>query len=87
MGGNVKKFQLPNGNHACSITSKSYVKDDIDNVKRLLVKDGRTLINVNMPHKGPLPHGYKIKLDKTDECEAEHTQRYQQLIGILHWDV
>ena len=39
------------------------------------------------PQKFPLPHGYNPELDTTDECDADHTSRYQQLIGILRWDV
>ena len=42
---------------------------------------------VKRPHKGPLPHEYKTELDATDECNADRTSRYQQLIGILRWDV
>ena len=87
LGGNVEKFQLPNGNYTWIITYNSYVKSDIDTVQRLLVEDVRTLKTGNMPHKRPLPHGYNPELDTTDECDAEYTSRYQQLIGILRWAV
>ena len=39
------------------------------------------------PHKGPLPHGYKPKLDMMNEYDAEHVYWFQQLIGILRWSV
>ena len=39
LGGNVEKFQFPNGNNSCSVTSKSYVQGAIDNVQRLLYED------------------------------------------------
>ena len=56
-------------------------------VQRLLAEGGRELKSGKCPHKGPLPHGYKPELDVTDECDAQHVQRYQQLIGILRWAV
>ena len=80
-------FQLPNGKYAWSITSNSYVQGDIYTVQMLLAKYGRTLKTGGRNHKGPLPHVYKPELDTTDECNADHTSRYQQLIGILLWDV
>ena len=87
LGGNVDKFQLPNGKHALSITFNSYVQVAIDTVQRLLLEDVNTLKTINRPHKFPLPHGYKSELDTTDECDSEHISRYQQLIGIFQWDV
>ena len=36
LGGNVEKFQLPNGKYAWSITSTSYVQGAIDTMQRLL---------------------------------------------------
>ena len=73
LGGNDDKFQLPNGKHARSITSSSYIRDAIETVQRLIAKDGRTTKTGNRPHKVPLPHGYKTELDTTDECDADHT--------------
>ena len=56
-------------------------------VQRLLSKDGRTFKTEKRPHKVPLPHGYKPEMDTTDECNADHTLRYQQLIRIFLWAV
>ena len=42
LGGNVEKFQLPNGKHAWSIISHSYVQVDIDTVKTFLSEYCRT---------------------------------------------
>ena len=61
------------------------MKGAIYTVQKLLYDDGRTLKTGKRPYKGSLPHGYKPGLDKTDECNADHTLRYQQLIGILRW--
>ena len=87
LGGNVEKFQLPNSNHAWSITFNSYVKGYIYAVKRFLSEDGSTLNIVKRNHKGPLPHRYKPELYTTGECDVDHTSRYQQLIRILGWAV
>ena len=56
-------------------------------MQRILYEDNRTLKTGKRPQKGPLPHGYKPELDNTDEFEADHTSRFQQLIGILRWAV
>ena len=56
-------------------------------VRDLLAEDGRDLKTKKRPHKGPLPPRYKPELDVTDECDAEHHSRYQQLIGILRWAI
>lgn len=87
LGGNVEKFQLPNGKVAWSLTSNSYVQGAVDTVQRLLAEDGRTLKSGKRSHKGPLPHGYRPETDTSDECNAEHVSRFQQLIGILRWAV
>ena len=74
---------LPDGTSAWSIMSSSYVKAAVDTVKALLAEDGQELKPGKRPHKGPLPSGYKPELDVSDECDAEHVSRFQQLIGIL----
>ena len=70
LGGDIEKFHLPDGTSAWSMTSCSYVKAAVDTVKDLLAEDGRELKSGKRPHKGPLPHGYKLELDVTDECDA-----------------
>ena len=52
-------------------------------IKYLLSEDNREFNIFKRPHKGPLSHGYKPKLDVMDECDAKHVSRFQQLIGIL----
>ena len=63
------------------------MKGDIDTAQRLFSEDVRTFNTGKGNHKVLLPHGYKPELDTTDECDAYHTSRYQQLIGILRWAV
>lgn len=87
LGADIEKFQLPDGRNAWSLTANSYVKNAIDTVERLLAEDGRTLKSGARKHKGPLPPDYKPELDTTEECNADMTSRFQQLIGILRWAV
>lgn len=87
LGADVEKFQLPNGKYAWSLTANSYVKNAVDTVQMLLAEDGRELKTGARKHKGPLPPDYKPELDTSDECGAELTSRFQQLIGILRWAV
>ena len=56
-------------------------------IKYLLSEDNRELIIVKRPHKGPLPYGYKPRMDVMDECDAEHVSRFHKMIGILQWGV
>ncbi len=83
LGADVEKFQLPDGSISWSLLSTSYVTSAIETVKTLLAEEGRELKSGRRPHKGPLPHGYKPELDVADECDADMTSRFQQLIGIL----
>ena len=87
LGADVEIFQLPDGSKAWSLLSTSYVASAVETVRALLAEDGRELKSGKRPHKGPLPHGYKPELDVTDECDADMTSRFQQLIGILRWAV
>ena len=87
LGADIEKFQLKNGKTAWSIHSKTYVKNAVETVQRLLAEDGRQLKTGKREYKGPLPHGYKPELDTSDECSADHVSRFQQLIGILRWAV
>jgi len=66
-----------------SMQISNYVKSAVETVHTLLPEDGCELKTGKRVHKGPLPHGYKLVLDVTKELDAEKTQQYQQLIGIL----
>ena len=43
LGGDIEKFQLPDGSSAWSMTSCSYVKSAVETVRVLLAEDGREL--------------------------------------------
>ena len=67
LGGNVEKFQIPNGKYAWTITSTAYVQGAIDTMQVLISEDVRTLMNEKRTHKGPLTHIYKPELGTPDE--------------------
>jgi hypothetical protein len=43
LGANITKHQLPNGSTCWAMSSETYVKNAIENVKELLHEDGREL--------------------------------------------
>ena len=56
---------------------KPFVLAAMQTVRDLLAEDGRDLKTGKIPHKGPLPSGYKLELDVTDEFDTEHHSHYQ----------
>ena len=62
---------------------KYYVAAAMQTIKYLLYEDDRKLKIGDRTHKGPLPNGYKLKLDLMDECDVGNVSWFQQLIGIL----
>ena len=89
LGADIEPFDLPDGRQAWSIHCTTYIKSAIETVKDLLAEDGRQLKGPNNKgrHGGALPANYKPELDVTEECGADYISRFQQLIGILRWDV
>ena len=66
------------------MSSEKYVKSAIRNIEETLQKTGQQLPS---KCKMPLAYGYRPELDVTPELKADGLQRYQELIGILHWAV
>lgn len=87
LGAETELFTNCEGKQVWSMKCDQYVDAAVDIVKDLLKEDGRDLKSGPRKHKGPLPPQYKPELDVTDECDAEHTSRFQQLIGILRWAI
>ncbi|KAL7544893.1 hypothetical protein ACHAWF_008256 [Thalassiosira exigua] len=73
-----------------SLLSTKYVQAVVANVENMLKEEGREFKTANSGKAkmyNPIPSGYKPELDTTEECDAEHHSRLQQLIGILRWAV
>ncbi|KAL7477925.1 hypothetical protein ACHAW6_003714 [Cyclotella cf. meneghiniana] len=83
IGASIEKFTLSDGTEESSMKSDKYCKAAVETMKAMLAEEGRELKSEKRSHKGPLPPGYKPKLDITKELDAEKVQHYQQLIGIL----
>jgi hypothetical protein len=69
------------------MSSETYVRNAIANVKELLREDGRELRTTRRRGTTPLPISYKPELDQTAELPPAMLSRYLQLIGILRWAI
>jgi hypothetical protein len=86
LGANISKMQLPDGREVWSTSPKTYVKNSILVVERLLDEDGEWYV-LKSNAKNPFPTGYKPELDVTEELHPTLASRYMQLVGILRWAV
>jgi hypothetical protein len=66
------------------MSSHSYVRNAVQNVKLLLKEEERGLKSTA---KTPFPTTYRPELDTTDELDDNLSSRYSQLIGVLRWAV
>jgi hypothetical protein len=86
LGANVAKIQLPDGREVWSTSPRTYVKNSILVVERLLEEDGEGYV-LKSKARNPFPTGYKPEIDVTDELDPALASRFMQLIGILRWAV
>jgi hypothetical protein len=77
-------MQLPDGQEVWTTSPKTYVKNSINMVERLLNDNGEGYV-LNSNVCNPFPTGYKPKLNLTEELNQKLASRYMQLIGILRW--
>jgi hypothetical protein len=82
LGANVGKYQLPDGRECWSLTGRDYVKNAIKNIEGILEKEGMKL---RSKADRPMPSGYRLEVDVSDELSPKLVTRYQGLIGVLHW--
>ena len=83
LGARLKKRRL--GDYECwTMSSYDYLQAAIKNIEEKLHKSGGKL-----PTKAitPMSAGYKPELDVTEELDANETQYFQELIGILRWAI
>ena len=87
LGTDIGRCTMPNdatGAEYWSMSSHSYVRNAVQNVKLLLNEEGRGLKSTA---KTPFTTTYRPELDTTDELNDELSSRYSQLIGVLRWAV
>jgi hypothetical protein len=82
LGADVAKIQLPDGQEVWSTSPRTYVKNSISVIERLLKEDGDGYVLKSNAHN-PFPTGYKPEVDVTDELNQMLASRFMQLIGIL----
>jgi len=86
LGVNIATLQLPDGRKVWTTSPKTYVKNSILIVEKLLEEDGEGyVLQANV--RNPFPTGYKPEIDITDELDQTMATRFMQLIGILQWAV
>ena len=86
LGADVAKIQLPDGREVWSTSPRTYVKNSILVVERLLEEDNEGYV-LKSNARSPFPTGYKPEVDVTDELDQPLASRFMQLIGILRWAV
>ena len=92
LGADVGKINYPDGTYAWTMSSNTYVKEAIRNVKKRLEEDG-FIFNKKLSDKSiscPQPFSslsYRPELDTSAECTPEQSTYYQNLIGVLRWIV
>jgi hypothetical protein len=85
LGANIKRVYIPgdpSGREHWAITSQSYVRNAVNNVREMLQSEGYDL---KTTAKTPFPSNYRPEIDVTDELDADLCSRYAQLIGVLRW--
>jgi hypothetical protein len=87
LGANIEKHQLPNGSTCWAMSSATYVKNALVNIRELLREEGKELRTTKRRGQTPLPTNYKPELDQSQELSSTFISRYLQLIGILRWAV
>ena len=66
------------------MSSQKYVKAAINIMEEVLAKTDQRLLT---KCETPLKSGYRPELDTSPELKQDGLQRYQELIGMLRWEV
>ena len=77
--------QIQVGDAECwSMSAKKYVESAVKSVEESLAKKG-----LRLPTKAytPLPADYKPELETSPELKSDGIQTYQEMIGMIRWDV
>ena len=85
LGAEIFEHTFEDGDRAWGFSSKKYITSVVNQVKKMLEEDGRSLKGSHNKKKnyGPLPEKYRPELDDTKELQGDMISRYQQIIGML----
>lgn len=90
LGADIRQVHFDDGTFAFTMSSQSYVKNAVKNIKDRLNDDGlrfnTKLSSIEFSAKQPFSSTeYRPELDTSAECNEDQTQFYQNVIGILRW--
>ena len=90
VGSDIRKLEYFDGSYACTMSSDSYVKEYIRNVKECM-KDDRMEFNKNLSdinYSLNNPHSaaeYRPELDTSAECTKYQFKFFHNLIRLMRW--
>ena len=84
LGGGISKVKSNSERECWTLSSEKYIKSAVKNVEDKLAKS-----NMRLPSKciTPFKSGYHPADDITPELNAEGTNYFQELIGVLRWGI
>ena len=86
LGGNIERVQTEDGSLAWSLSCYDYLANAIKQVQAELNQKDLSLKEFGTGLR-PYPASYRPEMDVTPPLDAEGTNRFQQLIGILRWSI
>ena len=87
LGANIGRYSVPGDaqkDHHWFMSSDGYVKAAVRAVEDKLAKCDKVLCS---KVHSPMSSGYRTELDVSAELNADQTQYYQELIGVLRWAI
>ena len=84
LGASLSKMKNQDNKSCWDMLLDTYCQAAVKNVEDMLSKD-----NLRLPSKcvRPLTNGYCPKMDVTQELKGDGIKYYQELIGVLRWEV
>ena len=86
LGGNMERVQTSDGSVAWSLSCYDYLINAIQEVEDELSQKDLTLKKFGTGLR-PYPACYRPEVDVSQVLDAERSNRFQQLIGILRWAI
>ena len=84
LGGGICQVTTGSGTKCWTLFSEKYLKTAVENAEEKLAKGGRRLPSKCLT---PVVSNYHLAEDTSTELDAEGTQYYQELIGVLCWAI
>ena len=90
LGADIRKVHFSDGSFAYTMSSESYVKNAVKNIKARLNDDGlkfnNKLSSLEFSARQPFSSiDYRPELDTSAECDERQTNFFQNVMGVLRW--